>query len=423
MKRLKYKPVETPAKEVPPQKRVILMMEQQGASACKPTVSAGDEVEAGQVVGADPGGLSAAVHTPVAGKVAAITARPAPDGHAVLAVAIEGEGGAAGSFEPGGDFRSMSPEEILKQLRGAGVTTLGYSGAAVFSPLGSMAGRSLDTVIISGMDDEPVISVNRSAIEEGRDDLEVGIEIIKKITGVGKVIVAAPPGVAGRIPGAVAVEGAFPEGLPQMLLWKLAGRIPGGTDIFPDDRTAVIRAETVIAMVHALRDGRPVLDKLVTVADGSGTGVNLRVPLGTPAGEVLAAAGLKAGDGDRILLGGPMRGIAQFDLDAPITKSVDGVILQRGSEVTEFTDAPCIGCGTCIPVCPVKIPVNMLTRLCEYGQIENALSYDLLACIECGLCAYVCTARRPLLQFIQFARVEHRKLEQEKKEREESTAT
>jgi len=318
----------------------------------------------------------------------------------------------------------MSPEEILRQLRQAGVTTLGYSGAAVFSPLGTMAGRPLDTVIISGMDDEPGISVNQAALEEGRDDIEAGIEIIKKLTGAPKVIVAAPPGVAGRIPGSIAVEASFPEGLPQMLLWKLADRRPGGTDIFPDDTAAVIRAETVIAMVHALREGRPVLDKLVTVVGGgNGTGVNLRVPLGTPVGEVLAAAGLTASDGDRLLLGGPMRGIAQFDLDAPITKSVDGVILQRGSEVTEFTDAPCIGCGTCIPVCPVKIPVNMLTRFCEFGQIENALGYDLLACIECGLCAYVCTARRPLLQFIQFAKVEHRKMEQEKQEREESTAT
>ena len=424
MKRLKYKSVETPAKDVPTPKRVILLMEQQGVSACEPTVAVGDEVKAGQVVGAVEDGTFASVHTPIAGKVTELTVRPAADGHPVRAVVVEGSGETTEAFESAGDYLSLSAEEILKRLRQAGVTTLGYTRDTAFSPLGGMAGRALDTVIISGLDDEPLISVNQFSLKQGRDDIQIGIEILKKITGASKILVAAPAELTGRIPDTTAVEGAFPGGLPQMLLWKLTGRTPTGSEITPDDKAAVIRAETVVSMVRALRDGRPVIDKLVTVVGGhEGTAVNMRAPLGTPMKDVLKAAGLTAADGDRVVMGGPMRGVAQFDLDAPITKRVDGVILQKGSDVTEFTDAPCIGCGGCIPVCPVKIQVNMLTRFCEFGQIENALAYDLRACIECGLCAYVCTARRPLLQFIQFAKAEQAKIESEKSSIEESATT
>jgi electron transport complex protein RnfC len=53
----------------------------------------------------------------------------------------------------------------------------------------------------------------------------------------------------------------------------------------------------------------------------------------------------------------------------------------------------------------------MMTRNCEFGRIEEALDYDLDACIECGLCAYVCTSRRPLLQYILFAKKEQQKAE------------
>ena len=71
----------------------------------------------------------------------------------------------------------------------------------------------------------------------------------------------------------------------------------------------------------------------------------------------------------------------------------------------------CLHCGECVKVCPMKIPVNMMTRNCEFGRIQEAIDYDLDSCIECGLCAYVCTSRRPLLQYIQFAKKEQQKAE------------
>jgi electron transport complex protein RnfC len=103
--------------------------------------------------------------------------------------------------------------------------------------------------------------------------------------------------------------------------------------------------------------------------------------------------------------------VAQFDPEGPVTKGTDGLFLQKGRGVFCYEDVACIGCGQCVKVCPMKIPVNMMTRNCEFGRIDEALDYDLDSCIECGLCAYVCTSRRPLLQYIQFAKKEQQKAE------------
>jgi electron transport complex protein RnfC len=176
----------------------------------------------------------------------------------------------------------------------------------------------------------------------------------------------------------------------------------------------VINAETAMAACRAVREGRPVLEKALTVGAEGGAAVVMRAPLGTPFSQVLGKAGLTAEDADRLYTGGPLQGLAQFDAEGPITKGTDGLFLQKGNRVLRFDDVACIGCGQCVKVCPMKIPVNMMTRNCEFGRIQEALSYDLDSCIECGLCAYVCTARRPLLQYIQFAKQERKKAEQER---------
>jgi electron transport complex protein RnfC len=153
------------------------------------------------------------------------------------------------------------------------------------------------------------------------------------------------------------------------------------------------------------------MEKTVTVGQDGAMSVVVRVPLGTPFSRLLEHAGLKAEDGDRLFTGGPLTGVAQFDAEAPVTKGTDGLFLQKGKGVPCYEDVACIGCGQCVKVCPMKIPVNMMTRNCEFGRVQEAIDYDLDSCIECGLCAYVCTSRRPLLQYIQFAKKEQQKAE------------
>ena len=102
-----------------------------------------------------------------------------------------------------------------------------------------------------------------------------------------------------------------------------------------------------------------------------------------------------------------MRGAATYSEDLPVEPGTDGVVVQDDAESAQVTDYPCINCGECVRICPVKVPVNMLVRFLEARLYEEAAAmYDLHCCIECGLCAYVCVSRIPIFQYIKLGKYE-----------------
>jgi electron transport complex protein RnfC len=175
---------------------------------------------------------------------------------------------------------------------------------------------------------------------------------------------------------------------------------------------------TAYAVHQALRLGRPLVSRIVTV---SGSAVkapaNLEVPLGTLAEDLVKHCGGLKQEPKRQLLGGPMMGTALPHLKVPIVKGSNGV-LALGREEMRLQPAPqpCIRCGRCVDACPLGLmPLEMAARA-RNGNVEDALDYGLLDCIACGTCSYVCPASIPLTQYFNFAKGElaRKKVEKEK---------
>jgi electron transport complex protein RnfC len=102
-----------------------------------------------------------------------------------------------------------------------------------------------------------------------------------------------------------------------------------------------------------------------------------------------------------------MRGVATYSEELPVEPDTDGIVVQSDAGSAQVTDYPCVNCGECVRICPVKIPVNMLVRFLEAGLYEDARAlYDLDCCIECGLCSYVCISRIPIFQYIRLGKYE-----------------
>jgi electron transport complex protein RnfC len=143
----------------------------------------------------------------------------------------------------------------------------------------------------------------------------------------------------------------------------------------------------------------------LTVVDRNLKARHVKVRMGTTVGTLLEHLGIETRDGDRIVLGGPMRGQSIYSLDTPVGHDTDAIMVQDREQVSPVSDTPCVNCGKCVRACPVNIPVNMLVRLLENGLYEDAArEYDLQFCIECGLCAYVCVAHIPIFHYIMLGK-------------------
>ncbi|HIE27804.1 TPA: RnfABCDGE type electron transport complex subunit C [Candidatus Poribacteria bacterium] len=395
---LEYNQMDIPVEEFLTPTRVVILLKDPNGEL-NATVAEGDKVKTGQRLASDINNSGAI--SSVTGEVKELSSLLGARGESFTAVAIENQGNDEwdSSIIPDKDYLSKPPEELRNKLSEFDWFLMPEEG-------------QIDTVIVNAFDSEPIVAISQPILTENSSDIQAGLAACQHVFGASRVILAAPEHLQG-LAREVASDGVtvstlkpvYPNGHPHLLVHKVIGKeVPeGGT---PEDiGVLVISLEKLIAMLRLLRDGKPQIEKVLTVA---GKGIPsprvLKVRLGTLVSDILSHCGVTIDDRDRLIIGGPMRGTAYFSSDYPITEHSDAIIVQDATEIIEVTDNPCVNCGECVRVCPVHIQPHLLGRYSEFGLFLETRRYEIDACIECGLCAYVCTARRPTLQYIQFAK-------------------
>ncbi|MBN1282159.1 MAG: RnfABCDGE type electron transport complex subunit C, partial [Proteobacteria bacterium] len=196
-----------------------------------------------------------------------------------------------------------------------------------------------------------------------------------------------------------------PQGAEKQLIEALTGRqVPPGR--LPLDVGIVVQnVSTAYAVYEAVTESRPLVERPLTVTgDGVARPANLIVPIGTPVGEVLAAQGLDPKT-KKVVLGGPMMGIALPNLDYPVVKGTSGILALR--RMPEFMPGPCIRCGRCVTVCPLRGMAAEMIKAIEAGEVERYEELHVLDCMECGACTYECPSRRPIVHYVKKAKAEY----------------
>ena len=271
--------------------------------------------------------------------------------------------------------------------------------------------KSIGTIVVNGCDEDLLLTTNQCVVQNEAADIKAGVDTLKKMTGVQRVVIAVPEKLVQQASatGAEAkpVRGAYPNSLPHMIMKDVLGQVVLAGDTVEDAGVVFMSAEAVAGLGAAFKTGQLPVSKVVTVVGKGGRTTNVRAIIGTPIRDILQACNVSVNSGDRLILGGPMRGRATYSEDLPLEPNTDGIVVQDEADSAEVTDYPCTNCGECIRICPVKIPVNMLVRFLEARLYEDAAAmYDLYCCIECGLCSYVCVSRIPIFQYIKLGKYE-----------------
>lgn len=400
---------------------VTIPMQQHIGAPCKPVVSVGDEVFVGTVIGDSEAFVCAPIHSSVSGKVKSIVKVNLPGGAVTDAVVIESDG--ADTPDP-----SLKPpvvdsrEDFLKAVRASGLVGLGGAGFPAHVKLNIPADKKIDTLLINCAECEPYITADNREVIENSWAVMSGIYAVTEILGIKRVII----GIEDNKPEAIRIlkeiadnekydpediirvlplKASYPQGAEKVLIKACTGReVPAGK--LPADAGCVVMNVTSVAFLSDFfKTGMPLTKKRLTI-DGSAVKEpkNVIVPIGTSIKEVMEFCGGYKEEPEKILMGGPMMGLAVSDDTLPILKQNNAILAfgAKESKLSEATD--CIRCGRCVSACPMNL---MPTKICDavkLSDFEAMQKQSIMTCMECGCCAFSCPAHRHLVQTIRLGK-------------------
>ncbi|MCX7785906.1 MAG: electron transport complex subunit RsxC [candidate division WOR-3 bacterium] len=414
-----HKPIE----KAPIPKRVFRPYIQHTGIRTKPIISIGDTVKVGTKIGEAEGYISVPIHASISGKVIDISEIDHPVlPTRTLTCVIESDG--QDIWEENikeRDYQNFSREELISIIRDAGIVGLGGAAFPTYVKLSPPKEKPIDTLIINGCECEPYLTADHRLMLEKPNEIFEGAKIIAKILNVSQVII----GIEDNKPDAIKVmkqsisqdnrfsvvglKTKYPQGAEKQLIKALLNRkVPSGG--LPMDVGALVQnVGTALAVYEACRFNKPLIERVVTV---TGSCIrepkNLLVRLGTPVYDLINFCGGYIKEPAKIIFGGPMMGIAQYNDELPIIKGTSGIVILSQEEVKVSEEAPCIRCARCVSACPMDLLPCELNNFIRKKEFEKAQAYNLFDCIECGCCAYVCPAKIKLVHAFIYAKRELR---------------
>lgn len=408
--------------------KLVIPLRQHIGNPAKPVVSVGDRVLKGQMIGAADGYISVAVHASSSGTVTAIgpAAVPHISGLPDECITIETDGLDEWIEHPPLDYQAMAPADLRMRLRDLGLAGLG--GAVFPSAVKLGTAHACPTLIINGGECEPWITCDDVLMRHHAAEILQGAAVMRHMLGSTEVVVGIednkPEAIAAMQAAArtldfavevVAVPAIYPAGGAKQLIRMLTGKeVPSGK-LSTDIGIQVFNVGTAYALARAVHQGEPLISRLVTVSGHVLRPQNVEALIGTPMLTLITLAGDRDGT-TGVLMGGPMMGMPMPDLEVPVVKATNCLLVQSADLFPPLPPAmPCIRCTRCADACPAELQPQELFRFAKTADFGRAQEYHLFDCIECGCCSYVCPSHIPLVDFYRYAKSEIWAREKEKR--------
>jgi len=387
---------------------VAIPMAMHIGAPCKPIVKKGDAVCVGQPIGEPVGFVGAPIHASVSGVVDSISKVQLFNGQCD-AVVIKAD-------KEQTVWEGVKPPEVtdtksfLDAVRASGLVGLGGAGFPTSVKLSVKEGVNVEYLIINGAECEPYLTSDFTTMTEDADDLIKGAELVRQYIGVKHIII----GIEDNKPEAISLlrdktksisdfkveslPALYPQGGEKVLIYNTTGRIVGAGKLPLDVGCIVMNVTSLAFLAKYMETGMPLIEKCVTV-DGSAVAhpCKVIVPIGTKIKDLIEAAGGYKCPPAKIIMGGPMMGIAVPSDEVSVVKNNNGILAFDKKDAVLPKETECINCGRCVAHCPLRLMPNRIARAFKLEDVEELDLLKVNLCMECGCCSFICPAKRDLV--------------------------
>lgn len=305
--------------------------------------------------------------------------------------------------------------DFIESIRNAGI--IGAGGAGFPTHVKVNCKGKAEYIIANGAECEPLLRVDQQVMALQAEKVVAGILAVKEFTGAKYAVIALKEhyhdavaalekAAAGKGVQIRTFDSFYPLGDEQQLVYEITGRVVPTAGLPLDVGAVVNNVSTLVNIAEAL-EGKPVIDKMVTVGGAVAKPVTLCVPIGTPISELLKYAGAPADmQNYTVILGGPCMGKLTKDLSTPVTKTTGGILVIPSDHylIRKKTNDPerdaklalavCCQCTQCTQLCPrnalgLNVQPHKAMRAAAYN--DGSLLGDIngiFSCCDCGICSY-----------------------------------
>jgi electron transport complex protein RnfC len=396
----------------------VVSLSQDTSTVLSPSVSIGDTVLEGQIIGKD-SERNACIHSPIPGTVTDIFTASMPNGKRIPSISIKLNGAFnyLGKKTEKASWIYSPATQRLKQLCEMGVINTFDVPATLSKQMEPVLKKQDGFLAIRLFDKDPSVQSETCTAEQYVNEILEGAALIADTINASSVFF---------------LYGANNWYVPQDTDVKMHFKstpvyfIPVETSLYPQggigEVTEIINkylqknfkkktgsivlavdGSTALASYNAIVKNIPYIEKIVHVAgDCIKKHGMYKVRLGTPIRNLLQESEGFVSEPAKIVINGLIKGIAVSDLNTPITKYVNSITVLSAKDFPDQRQTPCIRCGRCHEVCPASIqPEKFYFHYFSDVSIPRHILNTSALCTECALCNAVCPSRLPLYQTIK----------------------
>ncbi|MGB5824261.1 MAG: 4Fe-4S dicluster domain-containing protein [Proteocatella sp.] len=313
----------------------------------------------------------------------------------------------------------MEINELKKIIKDCGVAGAGGAGFPTYMKLD----RRVDTIILNCAECEPLLKVHRQLLQNYAFEIVKTLKTIAEALDAKEVIIAVKDSykeAVSETENAIQSLGlealmrlgilpeVYPAGDEVVTIYETTKKVVPPGSIPLEIGIAVFNVETIFNVSKAIKGGRGVYEKYLTIAGEVKSPTTRCVPIGMSVADAVTLAGGATVEEPVFINGGPMTGRIVGGNDV-ITKTTNAILVlpKNHTVVNKKTSnisidmkramAACCQCQMCTDLCPRNmlghpIEPHAFMRSATSGATKDMAPFTgTFFCSQCGLCEmYAC---------------------------------